>query len=251
MQLHARHIDTHIAHIAISPFAIRVKVLLRCRIAAPLTLYLIILLTGTNEQVVQFVCLRIVSRVSLSCGLVRLLGAHMLTHNVFTNTTCEEEKKPHGCSGVLVAVRMRLQASHRPIGPLFVFAAAANQAPEHTPEPHARPATLAGPQARYQLANSSPPPALAGCLGQTHRRRPLAAPNCTHSTDRGGGSTRGADKAGAAGQKPPSQGLGRKQGHGRRPGDPSAARAGQVTWHHRRSRQMGTRVCLNRQNSCL
>ena len=178
----------------------------------------------------------------------------MLTHNVFTNTTFEEEKKPHGCSWVLVAVRMRLQASHRPIGPLFVFAAAANQAPEHTPEPHARPATLAGPQARYQLANSSPPPALAGCLGQTHRRRPLAAPNCTHSTDRGGGSTRGADKAGAAGQKPPSQGLGRKQGHGRPPGGPSAATAAacQVAWHHRRSRQhlMGMRVCLCKFRVC-
>ena len=62
---------------------------------------------------------------------------HMLTHTLFTNTTCEEKKlQVHRRNQGPVAVRIQLQAGHPPASrSLLVSAATNNQAPEHTPGP--------------------------------------------------------------------------------------------------------------------
>ena len=67
----------------------------------------------------------------------------MLTHTVFTNTTCEEKKpQVHRRNQGPVAVRIQLQAS-QPLArrPLLVSVATGNQAREYTPGPRAGNAT--------------------------------------------------------------------------------------------------------------
>ena len=69
--------------------------------------------------------------------------AYMLTHTVFTNTTCEEKKpQVHRRNQGPVAVRIQLQAS-QPLArrPLLVSVATGNQAREYTPGPRAGNAT--------------------------------------------------------------------------------------------------------------
>ena len=69
--------------------------------------------------------------------------AYMLTHTVFTNTTCEEKKpQVHRRNQGPVAVRIQLQAS-QPLArrPLLVSVATGNQARECTPGPRAGNAT--------------------------------------------------------------------------------------------------------------
>jgi hypothetical protein len=68
---------------------------------------------------------------------------YMLTHTVFTNTTCEEKKpQVHRRNQGPVAVRIQLQAS-QPLArrPLLVSVATGNQAREYTPGPRAGNAT--------------------------------------------------------------------------------------------------------------
>ena len=69
--------------------------------------------------------------------------AYMLTHTVFTNTTCEEKKpQVHRRNQGPVAVRIQLQAS-QPLArrPLLVSVATGNEAREYTPGPRAGNAT--------------------------------------------------------------------------------------------------------------
>ena len=113
LHLHARH-NAIFTHIAISPFAIRI--LLSHRIAAPL--YLIILLTGTNEQA-DWASLSLVPVLFSWC-----VGSYDFDFwgdlayicIVFINTSRREETQRHGHGEVPVTAALRLLAS-RPLLP--------------------------------------------------------------------------------------------------------------------------------------
>ena len=86
---------------------------------------------------------RIMCVLVLWARLTTVHRAYMLTHTVFTNTTCEEKKpQVHRRNQGPVAVRIQLQAS-QPLArrPLLVSVATGNQARECTPGPRAGNAT--------------------------------------------------------------------------------------------------------------
>ena len=99
----------------------------------------------SDRKVVNHVCNCAMMYVRSMCVLVvwaRLTTVHrayMLTHTVFTNTTCEEKKpQVHRRNQGPVAVRIQLQAS-QPLSRrlLLVSVATGNQAQENTPGPRA------------------------------------------------------------------------------------------------------------------
>ena len=89
------------------------------------------------------VYVRIMRVLLLWARLTTVHRAHMLTHTVFTNTTCEEKKpQVHRRNQGPVAVRIQLQAS-QPLArrPLLVSVATGNQAREYTHGPRTGNAT--------------------------------------------------------------------------------------------------------------